>query len=90
MSIRTVVARRRLSAAETLLETEDFLVKTVVLVAVFSESLFEALLCVVRCHDCCDGDEYTDCYDALDYGDHCRWRGVVDVFVWCYLMLWWC
>jgi hypothetical protein len=90
MSIRTVVARRRLSSTETLLKSEDFLVETVVLVAVFCESLLEALFCVVRYHDCGDGDEDSGCYDALDYGDHCRWRGVVDVFVWCYLMLWWC
>jgi hypothetical protein len=69
--MRAVVAWRRLSPGETLFETEDFLIEAVVFVAVFCESLLETLFCVVGRHDCCDGDEDGDCYDALDNCDHC-------------------
>jgi hypothetical protein len=41
--MRAVVAWWRLSPGETLFETEDFLIEAVVLVAVFRESLLEAL-----------------------------------------------
>jgi hypothetical protein len=71
-----VVAWRRLSPGETLFETEDFLIEAVVLVAVFCESLLEALFCMMGRHDCCDGDEHGDCDDALDNCDHCCGTGV--------------
>ena len=68
--MRAVVAWWRLSPGETLFETEDFLIEAVVLVAVFCESLLEALFRVLGRHDCRDGDENGDRYDALDDRDH--------------------
>lgn len=69
--MRAAVAWWRLSPGETLFETEDFLIEAVVLVAVFCESLLEALFRMMCRHDCRDGDENGDCDDALDNCDHC-------------------
>ena len=69
--MRAIVARRRLSPADSLLPAEGLLVETVVFIAVFRESLLQALFCVVGDHDGCDRGEDGDSYDAFDYGDHC-------------------
>ena len=69
--MRAIVARRRLSPADSLLPAEDLLVEAVVFIAVICESLLQALFCMVGDHDGGDGGEDGDSYDAFDYGDHC-------------------
>ena len=75
--MRTVVARRRLSPAKSLLDPEDFLIEAVVLVAVLCEPLLQAFFRVVGRHNGCDGDEDGSCYDGFDDRHHCC-EGEVD------------
>lgn len=72
-----VVALRSISSAATLLQAEDFRVEALVFVAVHCESLLQALFCVVRRHDGCDGNEDGDRYDAFDDCGHCGKGGVL-------------